>query len=85
MFCFTAVLLTACSKKKYYYETYQIGVRYSTSQQLADTVSYLDSATTYYDSFRGDTLNYGPDPSFYLSGSYYKKRSQFFEVYRYTR
>lgn len=83
------MVFTACKKtsqqKLYYYEIYQIGQKYPTTSPPSDSIPYVDSTQTNYTSFQGDTVDRGPDDRFYLSGSFYKKRYQHFEVYRYTR
>lgn len=82
-----AFIFAACKKeqKLYYYETYETGVRYSLNQNIRDTTAFIDSAFINYDTFRGDTINYPPDSLFLRAGSYYIKRYQNFDVYRYSK
>lgn len=82
------ITLVACKKssqKLYYYEAYDYGTKYPATGTAADSFYFVDSVQTNYTSFQGDTIDRGPDNRFYLSGSYYQRRYQHFEVFRYSR
>ncbi|MBS1686954.1 MAG: hypothetical protein JSS76_19610 [Bacteroidetes bacterium] len=82
------IILIGCKKsspKLYYYEAFEIGQEYPSSGLPSDSMAFIDSTEINYGAFQGDTIVQGPDSRFNLSGSYYKKRYQNFEVYRYTR
>lgn len=80
-----AIFLGACQKttqKVYNYEIYEIGTKYLATAQPSDSFHYIDSGLHTISTYRGDTINHGPDASFFLNGNYYMRRSQFFEVYQ---